>query len=220
MKIGLRGDLPSAALPGSGEVAWPARAMTVKNVASSAGLLASQPFCGARRIRALFALPRLSVPRKLPAAAQAVETSWETGGPGACRLDTRLGGGDPGHRPHRCRLGPVRRDAGHHALSSRTAWAERCPGYAMSRSGRRAGRPAGPMVPAPTAVTALTRDCGRPDQDLRLSPPTGGPCIRTAGNPGAAAHAARSRSPTALAGRPAGPALVLPDRDSRFHMCQ
>ena len=43
--------------------------------ASWAGSLASQSFCGARRIRAPLAPPRLSVPRKLAAAFQAVETS-------------------------------------------------------------------------------------------------------------------------------------------------
>ena len=44
--------------------------------ASSSGSLTSQSFCGASRIRAPFAPPRLSVPRKLAAAAQAVATSW------------------------------------------------------------------------------------------------------------------------------------------------
>ena len=50
---------------------------TDSTVASSAGLLTSQSRCGARRIRAPLAPPRLSVPRKLAADAQAVETSWE-----------------------------------------------------------------------------------------------------------------------------------------------
>ena len=39
------------------------------------GWLTSQSFCGARRMRAPFAPPRLSEPRKVDADAQAVETS-------------------------------------------------------------------------------------------------------------------------------------------------
>ena len=50
-------------------------------LASSAGLLTSQFHCGSRRIRAPFAPPRLSVPRKLAAAAQAVVTSWDMDSP-------------------------------------------------------------------------------------------------------------------------------------------
>ena len=46
--------------------------------ASCAGWLTSQSFCGARRMRAPFAPPRLSDPRKVDADAQAVETSSET----------------------------------------------------------------------------------------------------------------------------------------------
>jgi len=42
---------------------------------SVAGSLASQSFCGARRMRAPLAPPRLSPPRKLEAEAQAVNTS-------------------------------------------------------------------------------------------------------------------------------------------------
>ena len=52
-------------------------------VASSAGLLTSQSFCGARRMRAPLAPPRLSLSRKVDAEAQAVETSWETDSPDA-----------------------------------------------------------------------------------------------------------------------------------------
>ena len=48
-----------------------------RTLASSDGSLTSQSRCGARRMRAPLAPPRLSVPRKLAAAAQAVETSWE-----------------------------------------------------------------------------------------------------------------------------------------------
>ncbi len=74
--------------------------------ASSAGSLTSQSFCGARRIRAPFAPPRLSVPRKLAAEAHAVETSCETDSPEARsvaleRGDVRLadqGVIDGGHR--------------------------------------------------------------------------------------------------------------------------
>jgi hypothetical protein len=46
---------------------------------SWAGWLTSQSFCGARRMRAPLAPPRMSEPRKVEADAQAVETSWETG---------------------------------------------------------------------------------------------------------------------------------------------
>ena len=60
--------------------------------ASSAGSLTSQSFCGARRIRAPFAPPRLSVPRNDAADAQAVETSREMDSPEARIL--RLEGGD------------------------------------------------------------------------------------------------------------------------------
>src|SRR2546430_8472090 len=44
-------------------------------------LFRSHAFCGARRMRAPFAPPRLSEPRKVDAAAQAVETSCETDSP-------------------------------------------------------------------------------------------------------------------------------------------
>ena len=54
---------------------------------SSAGWLTSQSFCGARRMRAPFAPPRLSVPRKVEAEAQAVDTSCEMDNPDA-RLRT------------------------------------------------------------------------------------------------------------------------------------
>jgi hypothetical protein len=47
------------------------------------GWLTSQSFCGARRMRAPFAPPRLSEPRKVDADAQAVETSCETDRPEA-----------------------------------------------------------------------------------------------------------------------------------------
>ena len=46
--------------------------------ASCAGWLTSQSFCGARRMRAPFAPPRLSEPRNVEADAQAVDTSCET----------------------------------------------------------------------------------------------------------------------------------------------
>ena len=51
--------------------------------ASSAGSLTSQSFCGARRSRAPFAPPRLSVPRNDAAADQAVATSREIDRPEA-----------------------------------------------------------------------------------------------------------------------------------------
>ena len=47
----------------------------VSTVASSSASLDAQPRCGSRRMRAPFAPPRLSVPRKLAAEAHAVRTS-------------------------------------------------------------------------------------------------------------------------------------------------
>jgi hypothetical protein len=46
--------------------------------ASCFGSLTSQSFCGAKRMRAPLAPPRLSEPRKVDAEAQAVETSSDT----------------------------------------------------------------------------------------------------------------------------------------------
>ena len=60
--------------------------------ASSAGWLTSQSFCGARRMRAPLAPPRLSEPRKVEADAQAVETSC--GNRQARRQDLGLERGD------------------------------------------------------------------------------------------------------------------------------
>src|SRR5512146_602016 len=54
--------------------------------ASWAGWLTSQSFCGAKRMRAPLAPPRLSEPRKVDADAQAVETSSETERPEARTL--------------------------------------------------------------------------------------------------------------------------------------
>ena len=51
--------------------------------ASCFGWLTSQSFCGARRMRAPFAPPRLSEPRNVDADAHAVETSCETDRPDA-----------------------------------------------------------------------------------------------------------------------------------------
>jgi hypothetical protein len=51
--------------------------------ASWAGLLTAQSFCGARRMRAPFAPPRLSEPRNVDAEAHAVETSSPTVSPDA-----------------------------------------------------------------------------------------------------------------------------------------
>ncbi len=56
---------------------------------SSAGWLTSQSFCGARRMRAPFAPPRLSEPRNVDADAQAVDTSSETDSPDARILPLR-----------------------------------------------------------------------------------------------------------------------------------
>ena len=47
-------------------------------LASSEGLFTAQSFCGASRMRAPLAPPRLSEPRKVEAEAHAVETSSET----------------------------------------------------------------------------------------------------------------------------------------------
>jgi hypothetical protein len=47
----------------------------LRTLASSAGWLTSQSFCGARRMRAPLAPPRLSLPRKVEAEAQALVTS-------------------------------------------------------------------------------------------------------------------------------------------------
>ena len=55
----------------------------LRTFASRAGWLTSQSFCGARRMRAPFAPPRLSEPRKVDADAQAVETSSDTDRPEA-----------------------------------------------------------------------------------------------------------------------------------------
>ena len=52
-------------------------------LASSAGWFTSQSFCGARRIRAPLAPPRLSLPRKVDADAQAVVTSCAVDSPDA-----------------------------------------------------------------------------------------------------------------------------------------
>ena len=54
-----------------------------RTFASSAGWFTSQSFCGARRMRAPFAPPRLSEPRNVAADAQAVVTSWEMDSPDA-----------------------------------------------------------------------------------------------------------------------------------------
>ena len=61
----------------------------LRTFASWAGWLTSQSFCGARRMRAPFAPPRLSEPRKVDADAQAVETSSETDSPDARILPLR-----------------------------------------------------------------------------------------------------------------------------------
>ena len=86
------------------------RSSTSITRASSAGSLTAQSFCGARRMRAPLAPPRLSLPRKVAADAQAVRTScavdrpeastaafsaamsssptsgWSTAGTGSCQI--------------------------------------------------------------------------------------------------------------------------------------
>ena len=61
----------------------PDRFELVQHRPSCAGLLTSQSFCGARRMRAPLAPPRLSEPRNVEADAQAVETSCGTVRPDA-----------------------------------------------------------------------------------------------------------------------------------------
>ena len=61
----------------------------VSTVFSCAGSLTSQSFCGARRMRAPFAPPRMSEPRNVDADAQAVETSSRTDRPDARILSLR-----------------------------------------------------------------------------------------------------------------------------------
>src|SRR6266481_4247013 len=51
--------------------------------------LTSQSFCGAKRMRAPFAPPRLSEPRNVDADAQAVDTNSETDSPDARILPLR-----------------------------------------------------------------------------------------------------------------------------------
>ena len=63
-------------------------------MASSAGSLTAQSFCGDSRRRAPLAPPRLSVPRWLEPAAHAVLTSWDTESPEPRRV--RLSAGDVG----------------------------------------------------------------------------------------------------------------------------
>ena len=55
-------------------------------LAGCAGLLTGQSFCGANRMRAPFAPPRLSEPRKVDADAHAVDTSSATVSPAARML--------------------------------------------------------------------------------------------------------------------------------------
>ena len=52
-----------------------------RTFANSAGWLTSQSFCGARRMRAPFAPPRLSEPRNVAADAHAVLTNCEIDSP-------------------------------------------------------------------------------------------------------------------------------------------
>ena len=54
-------------------------------------LIDAQSFCGARRMRAPFAPPRLSEPRNVDADAQAVDTSSDTDRPEARILPLRVG---------------------------------------------------------------------------------------------------------------------------------
>ena len=60
--------------------AW-IRSSAASTAARSAGSLTSQSFCGARRMRAPLAPPRLSLPRNVDADAHAVDTSCDDGEP-------------------------------------------------------------------------------------------------------------------------------------------
>ncbi len=62
------------------------RSRALSTLASCSGWLASQSFCGARRMRAPLAPPRLSPPRKVEAEAQAVPTSSDDGEAGGQHL--------------------------------------------------------------------------------------------------------------------------------------
>ncbi len=97
--------------------------------ASWAGWLTSQSFCGARRMRAPFAPPRLSELRKVAADAHAVATSlatdrpeprifalrpamssapissWSTAGSGSCQIRSSSGTSGPRYRD----FGPMSR---------------------------------------------------------------------------------------------------------------
>ncbi|OQC04170.1 MAG: hypothetical protein BWX79_02546 [Alphaproteobacteria bacterium ADurb.Bin100] len=92
---------------------------TARTRASCAGWFTAQSFCGARRMRAPLAPPRLSLPRKVEAEAQAVETSsgtlrplastfafnrvmspasisgWSTAGSGSCQTRSSAGTSGP-----------------------------------------------------------------------------------------------------------------------------
>src|SRR6266480_6058564 len=59
------------------------RSRVLSTFASWSGWLTSQSFCGAKRIRAPFAPPRLSEPRNVDADAHAVETNSEIDRPDA-----------------------------------------------------------------------------------------------------------------------------------------
>src|SRR3974390_2704343 len=69
------------------ELWMPSRVLST--FASWEGWLTSQFFCGARRMRAPFAPPRLSEQRNVDADAQAVETSCETDSPEPRTLSLR-----------------------------------------------------------------------------------------------------------------------------------
>ena len=80
--------LPASTIRSASEICLPPAADSLNSawmrssfrstVASCAGWLACQSFCGASRIRAPLAPPRLSDPRKVDAEAQAVDTSCDT----------------------------------------------------------------------------------------------------------------------------------------------
>ena len=81
-----------------------------RTLARTCGWLTSQFFCGSRRMRAPLAPPRLSEPRKVAAAAQAVETSCEVVRPEAriCFLSSAISASPMSARDRRRGRGPAR----------------------------------------------------------------------------------------------------------------
>ena len=97
----------------------------LEHLASSAGSFTSQSFCGARRMRAPLAPPRLSEPRKVEAEAQAVLTSSATLSPESAILRLRLGDIRVAERASGAGIGScqIRSSAGHFRARDSAPWA-------------------------------------------------------------------------------------------------